>query len=739
MSVPVLSSAPRLEDFLDREVHSPVSRKMLNISGFVQRYPLDGRPVSEETTAYVGSTPRYLYIAFVCKDRNPKLIRAHLKRHDSIGDDDFVEVTLDTFRDRRRAFVFQSNALGTQADALYSEQTGADYSFDTVWDSWGRLTPSGYVVLMRIPFASLRFSQTAMLGQPRIWGIVLQRVISHENENAFWPQIKREIAGRLTQDAPISGFADVQRGHNMQIEPYFLARSARTLNAADSQNPYFSNKHLQGFTGLDTKIVLHDSLVLDTTYNPDFSQVDVNDPAPPNQRFQPFFHEQRPFFLENSSYFSSPINLYYTNHIVAPEFGERLTGKLGPWAVGILDVDDRKPGQDAPAGSPERGTRARFDVARLSRDLGRQSSAGIIYADHEYLNTYNRAGGVDYRYRFQERWTMTGQAIATGTKNSDTSTQSGQSYVQSVSYSDAHVNYWTSYNDTSPGFLTKTGFFRRPDIREVSGGSSYSFRPNKKGILSHGPSLFSERTWDHSGLPLDQYSDFTYNFQMTHRTSLSPFVEVGEERLRPSDYAALPADVQYHEDAVGLSFYTSPVQQLAVGFTGYTGKAVNYYPAVNQGPSPVDVDSTDLSVELKPTVGLDLQSRYEFDHFTDPSSGALAYDSHLLVTRWNLQMNKALSFRVIGEYLSTIPNDKFTDLPNTRDIFANALLKYEPHPGTAVYLGYTTNFQNLDSALCDRESDGRCNPSGAILPRTNTSMLNDSRTLYLKMNYLFRF
>jgi len=739
MAVPLLSSPPHLEDFLEPSLRSSEARKMLRIGGFVQRYPLDGTPVTEATTAYLGSTPRHLYIAFICKDRHPNLIRAHMKRRDALGDDDFVEVTLDTFRDRRRAFVFQANPLGIEADALYSEQTGADFSFDTVWDSWGKVTPYGYVVLIRIPFASLRFSQTSTPGQPRTWGLVLQRVISHENENAFWPQIKREIAGRLTQDALVSGFADVQQGHNIQFEPYFLAHSYRTLNTSDSQNPHFNNKELQGFTGLDTKIVLHNSLVLDTTYNPDFSQVDINDPAPPNQRFQPFFPEQRPFFLENSSYFSTPINLYYTNNIVIPRFGERLTGKVGPWAVGILDVDDRKPGQNAAAGTAAYGTRARNDVIRLNRDVGAQSSVGLIYADREYRNTYNRIGGADYRYRFKERWTLTGQAVSGGTESSDATKRSGQSYVQSLSYSGTHANYWVSYNDTSPGFQTRTGFFRRPDIREGNGGYSYTFRPSRHGVLSHGPSIYAERIWDHRGVPLDVYSRISYSVQMAHRTSLYAYMDMAQERLRPADYSMLATNVEYHNETAGFSFYTSPLQQIAVGVSGYSGRVVNYSPAVDQPPSPVDVSSTNLNVEVKPTLGLDLQNRYEFDHFTDPASGALSYDNHLVVTRWNLQMNKALSFRIIGEYLSTIPNEKFTDLPNTRDVFANALLKYEPHPGTAVYLGYTTNFQNLDPALCDRETDGSCNPNGTFLPRTNAAMLNDSRTLYLKMNYLFRF
>ena len=160
---------------------------MLRVSNFIQRYPKDGHPVTEPTVAYLGYTREYFFAAFVCEDKTPGLIRAHMLARDSLGDDDFVEVMLDTFDDQRRAFVFDSNPLGIQSDGLWSEQNGADYSFDTVWDTWGKRTPNGYVVLMRIPFASLYFKK-ADPGQTRTWGIILLRNIAHASESAFWPR-----------------------------------------------------------------------------------------------------------------------------------------------------------------------------------------------------------------------------------------------------------------------------------------------------------------------------------------------------------------------------------------------------------------------------------------------------------------------------------------------------------------------------------------------------------------------
>jgi hypothetical protein len=748
--IPELDAAPKLADFLTKPLASRPAKQMLRISNFIQRYPNDGKPSTEPTVAYLGYTHRYLYVAFVCTDRQPGLIRAHMLARDSLGDDDFVEVLLDTFHDQRRAFIFKTNAFGIQADALYSEQTGSDYSFDTVWDTWGKRTPTGYAVLLRIPFPSLYFAKAAP-NHDRTWGIILERFISHANEYVYWPQNRHDIAGRLTQDIGVEGFANVAKGQNLQFEPYVLGRNLRQLNTVNPVNPYFEDKHLQGYAGMDAKFIIHNSLVLDTTLNPDFSQVGIDNPATPNQRFPPYFPEVRPFFIENSSYFATPVSLYYTDNIVLPQFGARLTGKVGRNAIGLLAVDDRNPGQAVPPGNPQFNKRAYFYVARLNRDVGTLSNVGLIYADREYLGTYNRAGGVDYRLRLKNRWTLTGQAITSETKNYSDSTNgeqeclstslycSGQVYQQQINYSDLHTNWWIAYNDTAAGFVTDTGFFRRPDVREPNGYYNYTFRPKRGIILSHGPSFYSERIWDHTGLPLDFYFNPSYSVTFKRRTSASAYVDLGQDRLRPIDYSALPANVEYHSHTAGVNFYSSPWPFIAVGGGYYAGRVINYSPPAGSGPDPVNVSSPNLNLEVKPISPIDLQNSYVYTHFTTPDGLHDVYDNHELISRWNYQLTKSISFNLIGQYISTLPTARYTDAPNSKTLFADALFTYLPHPGTAVYFGYIGNFANIDRALCTREVNGTCNATDPILAPTGSSLMNDQKTIYLKLTYLLRF
>lgn len=737
--IPKLEAAPKLSDFLTTPLRSPLARQMLEVSNFIQRFPKDGKPATEPTSAYLGYTHDSLFVVFVCLDRQPKLVRAHMLQRDLLSDDDFVEVMLDTYHDERRAFVFKTNALGIQADALYTEQQGFDYSFDTVWDTWGERLPNGYAVMMKIPFASLSFKHAAA-GQRRTWGLVLERNIPRKTESDFWPRIQHNVAGRLTQEIAADGFRNVEKGKSLQFEPYALAHNLRQLNTTNPLDPYFNDKHLQGYAGLDTKFVLHNSLILDMTFNPDFSQIGIDNPAPPNQRFQYYYPELRPFFIENSSYFSTPFNLYYTPSIVLPQFGQRLTGKVGPWALGLLNVDDRNPGLSVPVGSPNYGSRAHIYIARVNRDIGPQSNVGIIYADREYLDSFNRNGGVDYRVRLKKRYTLTGQAVTSETETVGAPWRSGQAYVQRVGYSDLHNRWWLSYSDIAAGYATETGFLTRADVREPNGFFGHTFRPAKGPLLSHGPMVYFEHIWDHTGLPLDFYVDPSYSFNFKHRTSISPYVNIGWDQLRPVDYSVLTHNVAYPTRTGGVNLYTSPVPSFALGFIGYGGEAVNYFPAAHQGPSPVNVESGHVNLEIKPLRTVDLWNTYEFDRYTDPANSTVAYETHQVVTRWNLQMTKAWSVNLIGEYLATLPDAEYTALANSRDIFGDALLTYLPHPGTAVYLGYTTDYQNLNPDLCTRESNGLCNSSLPILPNSNSSsFLNDERVVYMKISYLFRF
>ena len=165
LTIPRLQRAPQLEDFLTMKPLGEVAQQMAKVTGFTQRDPHDGEAVSEPTDAYLAYDQKNLYVVFVCFD-DPGKVRARMSPREDVYDDDEVEVMLDTFHDRRRAYAFQTSALGVQWDAIWTEAArdeingNFDTSFDTVWDSRGKLTSQGFVVWIAIPFKSLRFPAT---------------------------------------------------------------------------------------------------------------------------------------------------------------------------------------------------------------------------------------------------------------------------------------------------------------------------------------------------------------------------------------------------------------------------------------------------------------------------------------------------------------------------------------------------------------------------------------------------
>ena len=420
-TIPRLQSAPTLEDFLGMQPQGEAALQMAKVSGFTQRNPHDGESVSEPTDAYLGYDQKNLYVVFVCFD-DPQEVRARMSRREDIYDDDQVEIMLDTYHDRRRAYAFQTTPLGVQWDAIWTEasreeQTSGhfDTSFDTVWDSRGKVTDRGFVVWMAIPFKSLRFPAT----RQQEWGVILYRGITRKTEDSFWPHVSYQVEGRMGQAATLYGLEGISPGHDIELLPYGLMRGFRALDTRDPGNPFFQKATAQGQPGMDAKFVFRDHFTLDLTANPDFSQVESEDPQiTVNQRYAVYFPEKRPFFLENEDFFRTPLDLLFTRSIGDPSAGIRLTGKDGPYSVGLLATDDRSPGLAVPDFSQFSGIRSYFTVARASRDIFRQSSVGVLYTDWECPTTgeFNRIGGVDTHLKFNSNWTLDGQAVTSSTQ-----------------------------------------------------------------------------------------------------------------------------------------------------------------------------------------------------------------------------------------------------------------------------------------------------------------------------------
>ncbi|PYX32333.1 MAG: hypothetical protein DMG80_08110 [Acidobacteria bacterium] len=756
-----------LEDFLTMKPEGGAALGMTRVDHFLQREPHDGEPITESTEVYLGYDNKNLYAGFVCHD-DPAKIRAHETRREDFEGDDAVEIMLDTFHDRRRAYVFQVNPKGVQYDAIwteasYAEQTNGNFdaSFDTLWYSRGKITPQGYVAWIAIPFRSLRFPS----GQDQTWGVVLLREITRENEKAFWPRVAINQEGRLGQAAAAKGLSDISPGRNIQLIPYGLLNSFHSVDdRACSPLPvdgcaHFQNRAVGGTFGLDGKMILNDSLVLDVTANPDFSQVESDEPqVTVNQRYEVFFPEKRPFFIENADYFRTPIDLFFTRRIVNPTGGIRLTGKAGPYSLGILSSDDRAPGLTVSPDSPLFKTRDYFTIARVSRDIFRQSSIGAIYTDWEspatdrvnidHSSDFNRIGGIDSRIKISPSLSATMQGVVSSTSFGG-NYFAGPAYKADLLYTGTHLFHEGTYNDVSMGFTTVPGFVNRVDIREYREDTAYSFRPKSGPVVSWGPELLGHWTWDHSGLRLDTdyYPSLAVVLKRQTRITMVPYEEL-RERLRPNkDYfvppESAPLNPDFHEHTSGITVSSAPISQLTVGAYYFWGNSINFLPGSVQGfdtPYLARYDQASGVATVRPFTSLKIDNTYLFSRLRTRESNANIFNNHIIRSKWNWQLNRELSLRAILQYSATLtqnrPGDLFgayplTFLPTGKNFNADFLITYLVHPGTALYVGYNSNLQNLDPALAIDPNIGGV--------RRSDRMINDGRLFFVKASYLFRF
>ncbi len=735
VTIPRVSSIPLLEDFLEMKPSPVWDGKLAKIDRFIQRVPSDGEPVSQRTEAYLGYDEKNLYAIFICFDNEPHNIRARLSRREDVFDDDTVELMLDTFHDHRRAYAFFSNAMGVQADALWTEGQDWDFSFDTVFDSEAKITPDGFVVKLAIPFRSLRFASN----DPQTWGILLDRDIRRNNESSFWPRYSSRIAGRLNQEGDATGLEDISPGHNFQLIPYGIFRSYRDMDLRDLDHPKFTQRDAYGQIGLDAKAVLKDKFVLDATANPDFSQIESDDPqVTVNQRFEVQFPEKRPFFLENSNYFQTPIPLLFTRRIVDPQWGARLTGKDGPWAVGMLVADDASPGAEVAPDNSLFGKHAYFAVGRVSRDIGSQSSLGVMFTDREVGPYFNRVGGIDGRFKLNSNWVASFQGVLSSTLCSDARDSvctlgtylAGPAAEVTLQRDGRKLNYFMDYSDRSDGFRTFTGFDPQPDIHNLYHRVQYSFRPEGKHLISWGPQMEVYHTFDHEGNYLNSGYFPSLKAEFMGQTFISVLYAKEMELLRPRDFSVLTSNQKYVRHTTEFSLDTSLYRPISLHMDYRFGSRINYDSPDNVAPFLAGRTSLNTTLTIRPSKSLRVDNTYLLFRLHNRLGSFGSMNNHIIRSKWNYQHTKKLSFRFIGEYNSVLANPAFTFLETTKNFNADFLITYLIHPSTAFYVGYNSNLENVLLPLRN-DVDGDLLHGGR--------MRNDGRGLFVKASYLFRF
>lgn len=753
--VPLLAEGLKLSDFAGMEPRAELKDKLLHISGFIQNTPRDGQLATESTEVWLGHTQNVFYFVFICHDRHPEQIRGHLARRENILTDDNVSVLLDPFQDRRKGVLFTVNPAGVQADASWTEYNNPDYSYDQVWDSDGQVTSGGWMALIAIPFRSLRFRSNHADGAG--WGVVFARNFPRNSETDYWPRVAANISGTLSQEGTLHGIEGVTGSHNVQINPYTLGQNERTLQTVDPLNPYFSSRHIEGTAGGEAKAILKDSIVFDATINPDFSDVESDQPQfTVNVRYPVYFPELRPFFLENANYFMTPINLVYTRNIVHPEYGGRVTGKIHHTNLGLFAIDDREPGQTVASGDPLYNKRATFAVGRVSQDFGKNLSVGAIYTDEEFGQGWNRIGGVDFTWRMTNKWTGIGQWVESSTKGTVDSGPpptyaAGPAGYLEVQRSARGFNLDSVFRDYSTGFQTQVGFVPTTDFHNGQTYMNYQWYPKHRLIQRIGVETSDNVAYDHQGNRIYHYSSFDPYFLLPRNIVLAPIVGQNSDTLGPQNGTLLTKDRNFTENNAGFVARGAPLPQFNFNITAFRSGNVNYNPVddptvcqatpqVNPSclPSLLNQEFVQALFTLQPLRQLTADNTYLLDRDHAVSDGAFVYETQTLRTKVNYQFTRAISARVIVEYDSTLANPEETSLLRTKQVSTEALFTWLPHPGTAIYVGYNNDMQNLDRALCNRLPDGECDPNNTTAPRA-PHLLNDGRQIFIKASYLIRF
>ena len=713
---PPFASVPRIDRPLTLEelISGEAAERAAVVKEFVQHDPREGEPASQETTAYVAYDRKHLYVGFVCRDTEPQKIRAHVTRRDAIGGDDHVGVVIDTYYDHRRGYAFAVNALGIQEDSLVDELRGDDRSFDTLWHSEGQLTRDGYATLMVIPFHSLRFSPD----ERKTWGILLSRSIPRYSEFSTWPAVSRNISGWLIQEAEVRGLENIASGKNLQINPYGFFSSRRFL---DTETGQFKRERLDERLGLDAKWVLASNLTLDTTVNPDFSQVESDQPQiTVNRRFEVFFPEKRPFFMENSNYFETPVQTVFTRRIVDPQFGLKLTGKSGPYTLAALAADDRSPGEIVAPEDPSFGQRAYFNILRFSRDIHRESALGLVWSDREFRQSYNRVIGADGRWKMSKTSGLGFQVIKSFSRDLEGTTKQGRAVNFGFDHQDRHWNSFLGYNERSPDFEIASGFVPRVDYRALGGFVGHAFRPAGRWVTAWQPYIGGNVLLDHRNVRQDYSAHPGFWIEFAQASQASGHYRYKRERYERADFL---------ERGYEFGFFTRRSRWFSAGVNYGWGQQNNFSPPDGSSPFLGEGNEVEFRMTIRPTTRMAVENLVLENRFLTPGGNKNIFNNNIFRSKWHYQFTPRLSLRVIGQYSNVLPSEQYTSLEYSKSLVGDVLLTYLLHPGTALYVGYSNTLENYDRLALQQ----------ALLDRARSGLISTAAGLFVKFSYLYHF
>ncbi len=453
----------KIDGVLDEAIWESISP----ITEFVQRLPQDGAEPTEKSQMQIAYNDQYLYFGFTFYDSEPEKVRATiLNRGGWIHRDDKLEIALDTYHDKRNAYLFEMNPLGTQDDALITDESrpGLDeWAWDGVYISEGNVTDFGWVLEVAIPWTTLRFPSKDELTM----GLAIKRYINRKNESVMWPHIGLEYSSdvyQVSQYATLKGLKNIKRGKDVKIKPFGIGGTQTQMK--DDQK--ISDQ--TGSGGMDIYYGLKSNLTLNLTYNTDFAQVEADNAQINLTRFNLFYPEKREFFLTRSKLFafgnSRQTEVFFSRRIGLNQDvagGARMFGQIGNTSIGALNIHTRADG-DLPATA--------YSALRLRSDIRDRTTVGAIVTDVTNNDGQNSVFGLDGQMRFWGNSSVSAWFSQVDDKRID-----GASAASMIKIDLKNDRYFLTAGQhrVDKGFQPALGFVQRTDM--IGTGAIFGFTP----------------------------------------------------------------------------------------------------------------------------------------------------------------------------------------------------------------------------------------------------------------------
>ncbi len=753
---------PRIDTTItvDGVLDEPVWQRAARLTGFSQYQPVDGMPAAEPTEVLVWYSPTAIYFGIRAREVHGDVVHATHADRDNINADDYVQILLDTYNDRRRAFLFGVNPFGVQQDGIRSDSYGGgaggafsggggfgsmnvldgnvDLNPDFVFESRGRLVSGGDDVEIAIPFKSLRYAG----GDVQTWGINVLRRVQHSGYQDSWAPVVRASASFMNQSGWLEGLQDLRRGLVMQLTPFATER----VDGAPTATSYAYTDETQ--LGLNAHYGVTPNLSLDGTYKPDFSQVEADvGQVTLNQRFALFYPEKRPFFLDGLELFDTPNQLIYTRQIVSPDAGVKLAGKEGPWTLAAIAASDA-------TSQSLTGHHPLFTITRIKHDLGPTSSVGFVGTAREDGNDYSRLAGADLHIVHSRLYFVELQGVASWT--SDSAGMHRGSLMQAVwDRTGRNWGFHLQGTAVAPSFQAAAGFVNRTGFADLSYFNRFTGY-GSRGALVETWSTFQriDRLWSYDGVGRQSPVEGSegVSLQATLREWWQPNLSVSHQFFRFDANSIGYGGAPYGNYRVGLTPAGTTTIPFAIpgelnnllsasaglttptwrGFTGtvsFGTGATAIFPEASRGTET----SVSSQVNLRPTPAIRISAQYTrlVLHRRDGSWFSTEEIPRLKV---EYQATRSIFFRVVGQY-TDLSSDALRD-PTTggpiviggsvvgptvsKQLRVDWLFSYRPSPGTLIYVGY--------GASCS-EFDARC----AVGRQTNRT----ADGFFAKISYLF--